>query len=167
MKSGYTGVLVENRHGWTYADGGRKAAGWKGTGGDCVTRAVAIASGLPYQQVYDRLALGNLTQRASKRTPRGGERTALRGINVKRKWFRHYMDELGFVWTPTMGIGTGCKVHVLASELPSEGRLVLSLSKHYAAWIDGELRDTHDCSREGTRCVYGYWTLRSTTGGEA
>jgi len=23
--------------------------------------------------------------------------------------------------------------------------------------IDGVLHDTHDCSRDGTRCVYGYW----------
>ena len=151
---------------WVLDDGGRKAAGWTGTGGDCVTRAVAIASGLPYQEIYDRLAEGNATQRASKHAGKRG-RTALPGISVKRKWFRDYMNGLGFEWVPTMGIGTGCKVHVLASELPTEGRLVLSLSKHYAAWIDGELRDVYDCSREGTRCVYGYWVLRSTTGGEA
>lgn len=23
---------------------------------------------------------------------------------------------------------------------------------------DGVIRDTHDPSRDGTRCVYGYWT---------
>jgi hypothetical protein len=23
--------------------------------------------------------------------------------------------------------------------------------------IDGVIHDTHDCSRGGTRCVYGYW----------
>ena len=142
--------------GWVDDDGGRKAAGWKGTGGDCVARAVAIASELPYQEVYERLSKGNATQRRSKRTPKRG-RTALGGINVKRKWFREYMSTLGFEWVATMGIGTGCKVHVLASELPTEGRLVLSLSKHYAAWVNGELRDTYDCSRQGTRCVYGYW----------
>jgi len=25
------------------------------------------------------------------------------------------------------------------------------------AVIDGVINDTYDCSREGTRCVYGYW----------
>lgn len=27
----------------------------------------------------------------------------------------------------------------------------------YAAVVDGVVRDTHDPSRDGTRCVYGYW----------
>lgn len=142
-------------------DGGREAAGWKGTGGDCVTRAVVIACGLPYQEVYDRLAAGNSTQRKTKHSnARGGQgRTALHGIWTRRKWFKDYMAELGFDWTPTMLIGSGCKVHVREDELP-KGRLVLSLSKHYAACIDGVIHDTHDPSRKGTRCVYGYWTLR-------
>jgi len=34
---------------------------------------------------------------------------------------------------------------------------VVSVSKHYTAVIDGELHDTWDCSRAGSRCVYGYW----------
>ena len=37
-------------------DGGRAAAGYKGEAGDCVTRAVAIASGRPYREVYAALA---------------------------------------------------------------------------------------------------------------
>jgi hypothetical protein len=55
-----------------------------------------------------------------------------------------------------MTIGSGTRVHVRANELP-KGRLILSLSRHYAAFIDGELLDNHDSSRDGTRCVYGYW----------
>ena len=38
-----------------YDDGGRAAAGFKGKTGDCVTRAIAIATGRPYREVYDRL----------------------------------------------------------------------------------------------------------------
>lgn len=69
------------------------------------------------------------------------------------------MQELGFIWTPTMQVGSGCQVHMRKDELPA-GRLVVSLSKHYAAVIDGTLHDTHDCTRGGTRCVYGYWALK-------
>jgi hypothetical protein len=139
-------------------DGGRAAAGYLGTAGDCVARAVSIASGLPYQQVYDRLAAGNATQRRTKRAPRTtGQRTALHGINTKRKWFHEYMTELGFEWVACMTIGSGCKVHVRADELPTTGRLVLSLSRHMAAVVDGVLNDTYNCSRDGTRCVYGYY----------
>ena len=55
-----------------------------------------------------------------------------------------------------MQIGSGCTVHVREDELP-DGRLILNLSRHFAAFIDGVLHDTHDSSRGGTRCVYGYW----------
>ena len=144
-------------------DGGREVAGFKGKAGDCVSRAIAIASGRPYQEIYDRLAEGNATQRMSRRerqsNSRTGRKTARHGIFTKRKWFKDYMKELGFKWVACMGIGTGCQVHVRADELPSEGRLVLNLSKHSVAYVDGVLRDTYDCSRHGTRCVYGYYIM--------
>ena len=146
-----TPVFVSN-------DGGRKAAGYKGKAGDCVCRAIAIAAQLPYQQVYDRLAEGNATQRRSRSTGKKRHRSARNGIMTKRKWFKDYMLELGFVWTPTMQIGSGCQVHLKADELPS-GRLVCNVSKHCVAVINGVLNDTHDCSRKGKRCVYGYWTM--------
>lgn len=141
--------------GYVFDDGGRAAAGFKGNAGDCVTRAVAIASGLPYAEVYARLAAGNGAQRMTKR---GGKKTASarNGINTGRKWFKDYMAELGFTWVPTMQIGSGCKVHLTARELPA-GRLIASVSRHYAAVIDGVVHDTHDPRRGGGRCVYGYW----------
>ena len=40
------------------------------------------------------------------------------------------------------------------------GRLVVSLSRHWTAVIDGVIFDTHDPSRRGTRCVYGYWLFK-------
>lgn len=140
-------------------DGGRAAAGYRGSTGDCVTRAVAIASGRPYQEVYERLAGGNATQRVTKHARSNARvRTARKGINVTRKWFKDYMHELGFVWVPTMKIGSGCKVHLKKEELPA-GRLVVALSKHYCAVIDGVVHDTYLDDRGGTRCVYGYWEL--------
>ena len=142
---------------FVYNDGGREAAGYKGSAGDCVCRAVAIAARLPYQEVYDRLAEGNASQRKSKRTGKQ-PRSARNGIYTTRKWFKDYMRELGFVWTPTMQIGSGCQVHLKADELPS-GRLVCNVSRHSVAVIDGVINDTYDCSRKGTRCVYGYWRM--------
>ena len=55
-----------------------------------------------------------------------------------------------------MKIGSGCRVHLRERELPS-GRLIVSVSRHMVAVIDGVIHDTHDPSRGGTRCVYGYW----------
>ena len=41
-----------------YTDGGRKAAGFSDYAkGDCVCRSVAIVSGRPYREVFDRLAI--------------------------------------------------------------------------------------------------------------
>lgn len=133
-------------------DGGRAGAGFTGKTGDCVTRAVAIASGLPYATVYQALSAGAGTERGSKGA------TARNGIHTSRKWFKDYMTGLGFVWTPTMLIGSGCKVHLRDGELPSTGRLVVNVSKHLTCVIDGVVHDQFDPTRRGTRCVYGYWT---------
>tara|TARA_Y100000310_G_scaffold120651_1_gene119434 strand:+ start:5548 stop:6039 length:492 start_codon:yes stop_codon:yes gene_type:complete len=138
-------------------DGGRKEAGYIGVTGDCVTRAIAIASELPYQEVYDAMAHGNFTQRKSKRDTKKRSRTARDGISTKRKWFKDYMASIGFKWTPTMQIGSGCKVHLRPDELP-KGRLIVNVSKHYTTMIDGVINDLYNPSREGTRCVYGYWS---------
>jgi hypothetical protein len=135
-----------------YDDGGRAIAGYKGRAGDCVCRAIAIAGEMPYEYVYESLAHGMGTQRKSK------GRTARNGISVGRKWFKDYMHNFGFVWTPTMLIGSGCKVHLTDGELPM-GRLVVAVSKHYTAVIDGVVHDTHDPQREMGRCVYGYWMV--------
>lgn len=156
--------------GFVFDDGGRAAAGFKGSAGDCVARAIAITSGKPYAEVYAALARGTGAQRAGKRGKRSA--SARNGVNVTRAWFKAYMASLGFMWHPTMTIGSGCKVHLVAAELPP-GRLVVSVSKHYTAMIDGVIHDTHDPRREihemttrngvtthtiRRRCVYGYWT---------
>jgi hypothetical protein len=142
---------------WKFNDGGRAAAGFKGSSRDCVARAIAIASGRPYAEVYRVLAQGNFTQRKAKREGRKArQNTADHGINTKRKWFADYMESLGFRWVPTMAIGQGCKVHLSSGELPA-GNLVVNVSRHFCAVIDGVLNDTYDCSRNGTRCVYGYY----------
>jgi len=133
-----------------YDDGGRAAAGFTGKAGDCVTRAVAIATGQPYAAVYAVLALNAGRERNS----RGA--TARNGIHTSRKWFKNYMRALGWEFVATMGIGTGCTVHLRAEELPP-GRLVVSVSRHYCAVIDGVIHDAFDPQRGGLRCVYGYW----------
>jgi hypothetical protein len=142
---------------WVHHDGGRAAAGFVSMAGDCVTRAIAIASGLPYAEVHRALAEGTGTQRRTKRTPKRAA-SAEHGIHTGRQWFKDYMRSLGFRLTSTMHIGQGCKVHLRKGELPM-GRLVVSVSKHLTAVIDGVIYDTYDPRRNGTRCVYGYWYL--------
>jgi hypothetical protein len=164
---------------FVHNDGGRKAAGFQGVAGDCVARAIAIATQKPYEEVYRALADGAGKERNSK------GRSARNGVHTKRLWFKRYMESIGWKWTPTMSIGSGCTVHLKDGELPM-GRLVVAVSKHYTAVIDGVIHDTHDPTDRGVtiyppgcsmvipkgayllsngngwayrpdRCVYGYW----------
>jgi hypothetical protein len=137
---------------WVRDDGGRRAAGYRGYADDCACRAIAIAGELSYQAVY---AMLNAAARAIPE-PRGRRPGSARE-GVYRPQYEHVMAALGFAWTPTMRIGSGCTVHLRAGELPG-GRLVVRVSHHLTAVIDGTIRDTHDPSRDGSRCVYGYWT---------
>ena len=135
-----------------FDDGGRQDAGYKGSAGDCVKRAIAIATRCLYKQVYDALNTLGKNERPSKR--KRGQSNARTG--VYRTTYHQYLTNLGWKWTPTMFIGQGCKVHLQADELP-KGRLVVALSKHIVAVIDGVIHDTGDPSRGGARCVYGYF----------
>ncbi len=133
-------------------DGGREAAGFKGSTGDCVTRSIAIITGKPYAEVYAAI------NDASKGERRGSRKRGISSARtgVYKATYKKYLASIGAVWTPTMSIGSGCKVHLKASELPA-GRLLVAVSKHLTAVIDGVIHDTHDCSRNETRCVYGYY----------
>jgi hypothetical protein len=137
---------------WVQDDGGRTAAGYRGAADDCVTRSIAIATGKPYQEVYDALNEIAKSERTGKR--KRGISSARTG--VYKNTYHKYLLGLGWTWTPTMKIGAGCKVHLRERELP-RGRLVVSVSKHVTAVIDGVIHDTHDPQRDGTRCVYGYF----------
>jgi len=130
---------------FTYNDGGRKAAGYTGKAGDCVARSIAIASGYSYATIYEALAKGMGEQRVTKRTGKQ-PRSARDGIHTGRKWFKDFMVGIGFRWVPTMRIGSGTTVHLDAAELPM-GRLVVAVSRHYTAMIDGVIHDTYDPRR--------------------
>ena len=144
-------------------DGGRALAGFKGKTGDCVVRSIAIATNLPYQKVYKDLYMANEEFRTLSRTKlarslkqkNDSPRTGTHRVVLKK-----YLKNLGWNWTPTMFVGQGCKVHLKKEELPND-TLIVSCSKHITVVKNGILHDTYDCSRNGTRCVYGYWSKKS------
>jgi len=147
---------------WVFSDGGRADAGFQGSAGDCFVRAVAIASEQPYREVYDLVnkvakemkhRLGTPTAQKSRRVI-GSLGNAREG--VRSPLFHEVMRHLGWYWTPTMRFGQGCQVHLRPDELPP-GRLVVRLTKHIVAVVDGVVHDTYDPSRCGNRCVYGYF----------
>jgi len=137
---------------FAYDDGGRQEAGYIGYTGDCACRAVAIALQRPYQEIYRELS-----SYAQLERPRGRGRRSHARTGYHARTLRKYLADHGWNWHPTMQVGQGCQTHLRANELP-RGRLITQVSKHYVAVIDGTMHDISDPSRNGTRCVYGYWS---------
>lgn len=129
---------------YVFNDGGRAKYFKAAKVSDCVVRAIAIATQKDYKAVYDEIA------DVCGYTPRNG---------IERKDTKKVMKHFGGKWTATMTIGSGCKVHLRDGEVPMKGRIICNCSGHVVAVIDGVINDTHDPSRGGTRCVYGYWTF--------
>lgn len=129
-----------------FDDGGRSKYFKATTVDDCVTRALAIAAQRDYKEVY------SLIKQATGRTPRnGGAKADVRKVCAL----------LGGEWVSCMRIGQGCKVHLAAGEIPMKGRIACTLSGHLCAVVDGIIHDNYDPSRDGKRCVYGYWVFNS------
>ena len=145
--------------GFQFNDGGRGAIGFKGEAGDCVVRSIAIATNLPYMQVYEDLRLAN-ERYARLRNDKLARRLNAKGSSPRngnhRNVFHDYIVGLGFQWVPTMKVGMGCQVHLRSDELP-KAILIVKVSKHLTAVLNGIIQDTHDPSRGGNRCVYGYY----------
>lgn len=120
-------------------------------------RAIAIATGLPYRQVYEELhrrakAIAVTTRPGTKRhavlnattTPRDG---------VRRSAYQPYLESLGWEWVRTT------QTRLRATDLP-HGRLIVAVPRHLAAVVDGLVHDTFDPT--GAR-VFGYFRPRQTS----
>lgn len=126
-------------------DGGRAEAGYKGTANDCVTRAFAIATGLPYQVAYDELRrfLSNCFEGGS---PRSG---------VSMEVTRRFYGRMGWKFVDTMMVGGGKKFTI--DDLPS-GKVIALLDHHVSVVIDGTIHDAYDPTVDGNDSVLGYWS---------
>lgn len=136
---------------FNYNDGGRSKY-FKGQTGDCVCRAIAIANNMDYKEVY------NLINEYAKRERTGKRKRKISNARkgVYKSTIKKVLKDLGWTWIPTMTIGSGCTTHLRKEELPT-GTLIVNVSKHTTCIIDGVINDTYDCSRDGLRCVYGYY----------
>ncbi len=137
---------------FVYNDGGRSEAGFKGATGDCVTRAIALVTGKPYIEVYN--ALNELAQ--DERIGKRKKKKSNARTGVYKRTSKKYLSSLGWKFKALMLIGTGCKAHLKKDELPN-GTIIAVVSRHFTVVKDGVIYDTHNPSRGGTRCVYGYY----------
>jgi hypothetical protein len=121
-------------------DGGRQAAGYKGTAGDCGARAIAIALGLDYKSVYKELAQANADN--------GRAKSARNGIS--KDIYSEVLKRYGWVWMQAPKFA-GRKAR--CSDMPA-GSVIAKQANHYVAVIDGVANDIWDSTE---RMVYGYW----------
>ena len=125
---------------YQYNDGGRKAAGFKGTAGDCGARAMAIALGLDYSGVYKELAQANADNGRSKSARNG----------IMKDVYTEVLKRHGWVWMPAPKF-EGRKAR--CSDMPA-GVVIAKQARHFVAVIDGVAHDSWDCTH---KMVYGYW----------
>lgn len=152
---------------YQYSDGGRAAAGFKGTAGDCAVRACAIATGISYSEVYNTLqrmqkeyikeTQDKVAKTKSARVKLYYSKVVKDGQSVRNGTYvevlHKFFESIGWVWTATMRIGSGCTKHL--RDMPDKGVYVCRVAHHYVAVVNGVMMDTFqddwDC------CVYGYW----------
>jgi hypothetical protein len=133
---------------WQFDDGGREAAGRIGKAGDCVCRAVSIASGRPYAEVHNRLRIITGHVRHGRRP------SPENGIIVARAPFKRLMEEFGFGWVDFRHLQ---KLPTVLS-LPVSGKLVVMIPRHTYAYIDGVVHDLAPPKVDFH--VQGYWIKR-------
>jgi hypothetical protein len=125
---------------WMFNDGGRAACGFVGLTGDCVTRAIAIATGKSYRTVYDDL------KKLADRSPRFG---------VDRNVSDQFLSQQGWIWRrgcdlPLKDLGLDHRVAIVSLE--SEKK-----SGHLAAIVDNTIHDTWNPADDEDFTVRGYW----------
>lgn len=139
---------------WIYDDGGRSKY-YQDDVDDCVTRAIAIATGKDYKEVYDLVNKYIEMEQLDEKYVSNARSVVSKEVSFK------LLKDLGFTWISTQKFGVKCKTHLRNEDLPNKGTLIASVSKHLTTIKDGIIYDTFDPSRNGTRCVYGYFIKES------
>ena len=117
--------------GYQYHDGGRLSAGYKGNdAGDCVVRALAIATGGDYRELYREMA------RANKDV--SGKRSARNGVGIKA--YGPVYERHGFV---KVKLPRGAKP-TYTEAYETYGDCIVHTTRHICAIVGGKLRDTFD-----------------------
>lgn len=140
---------------FVHNDGGRLAAGFKGSAGDCGVRAAAIVSRRSYREVYDELFAMQCEYISRKRKLKNKKASPRNG--VYRDVLHDYMTANGATYIAFAGIGKPpIRVFQVAAHY-SQRRLILRLARHYSTLIDGCNHDTWYQHPE--KRVYSIWIM--------
>ena len=126
--------MNERMVGFIRNDGGRKEAGYKGTTGDCVVRAVAIMSGRGYRECYDACASAN---KLFSRSPKASK-SARNGVS-DAAW-QYVLTYLGFADT---GVKASDEMSITEA-YNRYGDSIVEIPRHLIAVKDGYVVDAWD-----------------------
>jgi len=155
---------------YKYDDGGRSDAGYKGHTGDCVTRAIAIATGQDYETV--RSDLMDTTEKIrAKSKARHIKRLKSNSVRdgVHKEIYVDYLKSLGWTRTACIKVGSKDRKKLTTNNLP-KGNVIVEVQKHLMASIDHVVHDAFDSretniwennrptSRKQPRTIVAYWT---------
>ena len=111
---------------------------------DCMIRSVAIATNTEYSKVHE------IMYRYGWRASRG---------NSKGKWedqITNTLTDLGFSYEKISYPAIKGQSRMTAKSMANEGTFILRMAGHVAAYKEGVLMDTYDCSY---KCVYFSWKI--------
>ena len=160
-------------------DGGKYEAGFVGKKitGDCVTRAITIATGLQYSHVRRELMSRQFdwsqkhNSKAAKRCRARSTKSVFRGVWAEV--YKKYLDDLGWTYVSCAKVGDPNKKYMNTLDIPV-GIVIVKQTKHLACVIDHVVNDSWDCrqtykwidgqptERKINKCVWGYWIKSST-----
>ena len=125
-----------------YNDGERKDAGFRGMTGDCLFRAIAIATGLPYLDVYSNVSstMKNHGYRASGNAYLQTRALRKPGMLPVRAVQSLVLMDYGFAKVP---LPPGPRP-TYAQAFQQYGTCIVSTKGHVTALMDGALQDTFD-----------------------
>lgn len=142
---------------FVYNDGGRSRYYRAESVGDCVTRAIAIATRTDYKEVYDSInKLAKAERVGSKKRHISSSRNGVYKITERK-----YLESIGWSYKPLMKIGSSEHYYLTESDLETlgleDGRYILQIRRHLTAVIDGVINDTFNPSEYYDPMLYGYY----------
>jgi len=152
---------------FSYNDGGRSNY-FKGDAGDCVVRAIAIATDIDYKVIYDTLYLANkdyLDKKNTKLSKQMKSRTREKGGSPRngnyKKIYQDYLLNNGWEYVSLRKFGS--KERVKLDEITHLGTILVNINRHMMCMIDGVINDTWDSrfsyweERKSIRTANGYY----------
>ena len=128
--------------GYVHDDGGRTGAGFEGDTGDCAVRALAILTGTPFVDVYERMAACmrlagyGASGNAYRQRPRRGLKPAISARDLQHLVKTSYgLRRVKLDRGPKPTYSEAWALH---------GDCLVGTARHVAAIVDGNLRDTFD-----------------------